>query len=248
MELAIQHGEEAKVSYDLIDYAIGTYRDIVLTGLLTAEEYAAGTNESVSEVKKRIETAELISRFLDYIRLPGQYHVAKEYQVYSMFTELLPLLTKCKTQEDKQRLMRIVFNAVILKPHPDQRKLIRDIKKLMTNAIAPYFLAEQDQIAERVSEAFEKRKPTGKADLEAFADDQKVLADDMLDSMERNLLRVRTQNLVNRPTENVTKCKNLLVEIDPRLFSRLDEEEKQNLRAELDYLARMAENLKAKLM
>ena len=31
LELAIQHGEEKKVDYDLIDYAVGTYRDIVQT-------------------------------------------------------------------------------------------------------------------------------------------------------------------------------------------------------------------------
>ena len=46
LELAIQHGEEKKVDYDLIDYAIGTYRDIVQTGLLTVEEYAASANET----------------------------------------------------------------------------------------------------------------------------------------------------------------------------------------------------------
>ena len=41
LELAIQHGEEKKVDYDQIDYAIGTWRDITETGLLTVEEYAA---------------------------------------------------------------------------------------------------------------------------------------------------------------------------------------------------------------
>ena len=35
LELAIQHGEEKKVDYDLIDYAVGTYRDVVQTGLLS---------------------------------------------------------------------------------------------------------------------------------------------------------------------------------------------------------------------
>lgn len=74
LELAIQHGEEKKVDYDLIDYTVGTYRDVVQTGLLTAEEYAASTNESVAEVKKRIEIAEIICDFLTYLKLPGQYH------------------------------------------------------------------------------------------------------------------------------------------------------------------------------
>ena len=93
LELAIQHGEEKKVDYDMIDYAIGTYRDVVVTKLLTAEEYAASTNESVADVRKRIETAGLISEFLEYVKLPGQYHVARDYQVYSLFFEMLPLLS-----------------------------------------------------------------------------------------------------------------------------------------------------------
>ena len=64
LELAIQHGEEKKVDYDQIDYAIGTYRDITETGLLTPEEYAASANEPVAEVRKRLQIAGIISEFL----------------------------------------------------------------------------------------------------------------------------------------------------------------------------------------
>lgn len=87
LELTIQHGEEKKVDYDLIDYAVGTYRDVVQTKLLTVEEYASSTNESVSDVKKRIEIAGVVCEFLSYIKLPEQYHVVREYQVYSLFQE-----------------------------------------------------------------------------------------------------------------------------------------------------------------
>ena len=65
LELSIQHGEESKVSYNLIDLALGAYHDIVETELLTFEEYVESTNESAAEVKKRIETAKLIIEFLD---------------------------------------------------------------------------------------------------------------------------------------------------------------------------------------
>ena len=40
------------IYYDLIDYTIGTYRDVVQTKLLTVNEYAFSTNEPLSEVKK----------------------------------------------------------------------------------------------------------------------------------------------------------------------------------------------------
>jgi hypothetical protein len=119
----------------------------------------------------------------------GQYHIAKEYQVYSMFQELLPMLAKCKTAEDKDRLEKIAFHNVILKASVDQRKFIRDIKKLMGSAVADSFLAEQDRIALRVNEQLAKITPESKADLDAFAEAQKILADDMLASIEHSLLR-----------------------------------------------------------
>ena len=84
LELAIQHGEEQRVDYNLIDLAIGAYHDIVETGLLTIDEYAESTGMSVSEIKRRLEIAQLIIDFLAFMGVPGQYHVAREMQVFSV--------------------------------------------------------------------------------------------------------------------------------------------------------------------
>ena len=228
LELSIQHGEEKKVDYDMIDYAIGTYRDVVVTKLLTAEEYAASTNESVADVRKRIDTAGLISEFLEYVKLPGQYHVARDYQVYSLFFEMLPLLSKMSGTE-KELLKKIAFNNVLLKAVPDQRIFIRDIKKLAKNDLSDDFFSEQDSINKQVTEKFSGVIPSGKADLDKFAEDCSELADDIRCNMERALIRTRTQQLVNRPSENVLKCRTLLTDIDPRLFNKLEEEENSPL-------------------
>ena len=90
--------------------------------------------------------------------------------------------------------------------------------------------------------------PLGKADLDSFADANKDLADDIRCSMERALIRSRTQQLINRPGENVAKCKNLLTDIDPRLFGKLEEDEKQSLIAELEELSRIADAFRKKLL
>ena len=119
LELAIQHGEEKKVDYDLIDFAIGTYRDVVQTKLLTIKEYATSTNEQPADVKKRIEIAEVICEFLEYIGLSEQYHVAREYQVYSLFQEMIPLLRSLEETE-KTKLKRISFNNVLMKAIPGE--------------------------------------------------------------------------------------------------------------------------------
>ena len=145
LELSIQHGEEKKVDYDLIDYAIGTYRDVVLTKLITIDEYAMSTNETLAEVKRRIEIAELISEFLVYIKLPEQYHIAREYQVYSLFQEMMAPLHQLPN-ERKSELKKIVFNNAIMKAMPDQRKFIRDIKNLIRNDGYSLFFDKQKRI------------------------------------------------------------------------------------------------------
>lgn len=132
LELSIQHGEEKKIDYDMIDFAIGTYRDIIQTSLLTVEEYAESANESLADVKNRLEVAKIIVEFLEYLQLPEQYYIAREYQVYSLFQEMIPVL-KQLTDEEKVQLKQIVFNNTVMKAITDQRKFIRDIKALVRN-------------------------------------------------------------------------------------------------------------------
>ena len=246
LELAIQHGEEKKVDYDLIDYAIGTYRDIIQTGLLTVEEYATSANESPAEVKKRIEIAEIICEFLTHIRLPEQYHAAREYQVYSLFQEMMPAL-KALNPEEKDKLKKIAFNNTVLKAIPDQRKFIRDIRGLIkTRSYTDYF-AEQEQLAREIEEKYAAAEIRSKEDVDRFAADNSKIAEQLQDTMERALRRARAQQVRNRPSENVGKSITLLMDVDPRLFGRLSEEEKDMLKAELSELERIVISFKKQL-
>ena len=238
LELAIQHGEEKKVDYDLIDYAVGTYRDVVQTKLLTVEEYAASANESAADVRKRIEIAGIICEFLDHVRLPEQYHVAREYQVYSLFQEMMPALRSLNDSE-KGQLKRIAFNNTIMKAITDQRKFIRDIRGLIKNdAYAAYF-EEQAQIARTVEEKFLAVEVRSKADVDRFAGENPQITEQLQNSMERALLRSRARQVRNRPAENVSKSIGLLMDVDPRLFGKLSEEEKDTLKTELLELGRI---------
>ena len=246
LELSIQHGEEKKVDYDLIDYAIGTYRDIVQTGLLTIEEYASSANEPIADVKKRIEIAEMISDFLDYIKLSGQYHVAREYQVYSLFQEMMAPLKKLD-QNEKQQLKTIAFNNIMMKAIPDQRKFIRDIKGLIKNdAYQPYF-EDQKKWIEEISTLFFNTEIHEKNDVDRFANDNHKLSEELQVSMERALLRSRSKHLSNKPGENITKSIVLMKEVDPSLFDKLDDDEKEKLELQLEELAEIVDSMQKKL-
>ena len=243
LELAIQHGEEKKVDYDLIDFAIGTYRDVVQTELLTIKEYAASTNEQPADVRKRIEIAEVICEFLEYIGLPEQYHVAREYQVYSLFQEMIPLLRSLEKTE-KAELKRIAFNNVLMKAIPDQRKFIRDIKGLIRGDTYREYFEDQRKWDAIIHEKLQGKEIHTKEDIDAFASENADIADELVMSMERAMLRSRSQKLKEKPSENVAKSIALMMDIDTRFFDRLGTEEKESLKAELGELIRIAETFK----
>ena len=246
LELAIQHGEEKKVDYDLIDFAIGTYRDIVQTELLTVKEYAASTNEQPADVKKRIEIAEVICEFLKYAGLPEQYHVAREYQLYSLFQEMIPLLRSLDEKESAE-LKQIAFNNVLLKAIPDQRKFIRDIKGLVRgNSYRDYF-DDQMKYDGVIREKLQNTEIRSKEDLDVFAADNIEITNKLVTSMERAMLRARSQKLKEKPSDNVEKSISLLMDIDTRFFERLNVDEKESLKSELGELIRIAEIFKGQL-
>ena len=243
LELAIQHGEEKKVDYDLIDFAIGTYRAIIQTGLLTAEEYAASTNESVADVRKRIEVAGVVCEFLEYLKLPEKYHVARDYQVYSLFQEMMAPLKKLDDTE-KRQLKEIAFNNVMMDALADQRKFIRDIKGLINADMHKPFFEEQKKLGTEILEKFKDVEVRDKSDIEEFAKENKGISEEMQLSMEKALLRTRSKILKNKPSENVEKCITLMTDVDSRLFNKLEQEEKEKLKADLDELMKIAEHFK----
>ena len=241
LELSIQHGEEKKLDYDQMDYAIGTYRDIIQTQLLTVEEYARSADESETVVRKRLEIAGMTCEFLDYLHLHEQYHVAREYKVYDMFQEMMVPIKHLEPGEQNQ-LKQIVFNNTMMGAIPDQRKFIRDIKGLIKNNTYAAYFVEQKQLSEKLQESFQKREVHSKADVDAFAKENASMVEDMQASMERALQRSRSQQLKEKPAEHVSKCISLMLDVDPRLFGKMSPEERETLRAELDELKNIAEN------
>lgn len=246
LELGIQHGEEKKVDYDLIDYAVGTYRDIVQTKLLTIEEYASSANETKANVKKRIEIAEVINDFLKYIRLSEQYHVAREYQVYSLFQEMMAPLKKLDANEKKQ-LKVIVFNNAMMNAMPDQRKFIRDIKALINSGTYKSYFDDQRRLADIISHKYSTITIRSKDDVDRFALENSEIKEELQMSMERALLKSNFHVQKTKPAEKVAESISSMMEVDSRLFDKLDVDEKEKLKSELDELARIVDKFRRML-
>lgn len=236
LELAIQHGEEQRVDYNMIDMAIGAYHDIVETELLTIDEYVSSTNIPINEVKRRLETAKLIIEFLEFMSVGKQYHIAREMQVYSVFYEMVPLVKRCDSEESKNELKRSVFSNTMMGSFADQRKYIRNVKAMMDSGLYSSYIKKQTKIANEIEEKKKERSITNKKELDEFVRENEDLAEDLQISMDRSLLQSKKQQTKSRPSQIVNKSLSMLMDIDTRIFDKLSEGEKEKLHSQLHKL------------
>ena len=136
---------------------------------------------------------------------------------------------------------KIAFNNVLMKAIPDQRKFIRDINGLVRNDAYKEYFEDQKNWETVIREKLKETEVHGKEDVDRFAAENTDIADKLADSMERALLRSRSQKLKEKPSENVAKSISLLMDVDTRFFDRMNTEEKESLKAELGELIRIAE-------
>lgn len=237
LELAIQHGEEQRVDYNLIDMAIGAYHDIVETKLLTLEEYASSTNESQSEVKKKLEIAQLIIEFLEFMGVPKQYHIARDMQVYSVFLETVPLMRRCETKEAKEALKSSVFSNTMMTTFVDQKKYIRNVRAMMDSGLFPAYIKRQQRICEEIEERKEEYEIKNEQDLKSFIRENEELREDLQISMDRSLTQAKKAQTKSRPSQLVSKSLSTLMDIDTRIIDKLTEAEKDKLNGQLKRLS-----------
>lgn len=241
LELAIQHGEEKKVDYNPIDRLVGVYQDIVETELLTIEEYAYSTNETVFEVKKRIESAMLLVKFLEYIHMPKQYHIARDYQVVSVITDLQSLLRKCSTPEMQEKVKNAVFANIMMWTIGDSRKYIRNLSQMMDAGFFTAYIKDQERIGEALKEDLDEAAPKGKRDLDFFVSTHEEAAENLHMSLDRSLLKAKKHETRNKPSQIVSKSITLLKDVDTNIFEKLTDSEKENLRGQLGRLSSVVE-------
>ena len=237
LELAIQHGEEKKVDYNPLDRLVGVYQDIVETELFTVEEYSAGTNESIAEVNKRVAQAKLLVEFLEFIKMPKQYHVAREYQVVNMLGELHDVMRR--NPDTAEQIKNTVFTNIMMKTIGDGRKFIRNLSAMNSNGFLPTYLKEQERISKEIQVRVAEVKPDSKANMDHFVAQNEDLSDDLRLSMDKSLLKAKKKETRSKPSQIVTKSIAMLRDVDTRIVEKLDDTEKDKLRQQVDKLSQM---------
>lgn len=247
LELAIQHGEESKVDYNPIDRLVGIYNDIVSTHLLSIEEYARSTNESESEVKKRVEIAKLMTEFLEFINAPGQFYIARDLQLYFPLEELLKLTKKCRTNEEVEALKTSVFTNILVQTSTDMSRFIRNMKVIIGSDYQDEFFEEQKRIASEVTRTVpEKGKMTTSVIREVIRTNEDA-TQALEQSMDKIMTRVKKNETRNRPIQLAEKATTFLEGIDTNILLKMNDSELRRLARQLDRLEQTISQIRASL-
>lgn len=248
LELTIQHGEEKKVDYNPVDRLVGVYQDIIKTQLLTIDEYAQSTNETVLEVKKHLEQAKLLVEFLEYINLPEQYHIAREYQMVSIFADMPTLLKKCKKDAERISLKEAIFNNILMKTIGDSRKYIRNISSMMSTGIFSTYLKRQSQIGNELKSKLQEQSPKNLDELNNFVKSNSDLAEELKNTLDSSLLKAKKRETKAKPSQSVSKSITMLKDIDTNIFETLNDDERDKLKDNIEQLSEKVNTLKSKLL
>lgn len=239
LELAIQHGEEKKVDYNPLDRLVGVYQDIVESKMLTIQEYAESTNETVAEVSKRVEQAKLLVEFLEFINMPKQYHVARDYQAVSIFADLQDMLRRNPDKEKADQIKKAVFTNIMMKTVGDGRKYIRNLTAMDKNGYLPAYLKEQERIGKEIQTRVVQFAPDSKAAIDHFVAQNEDLTDDLEVSMDKSLLKAKIKETRSKPAQIVTKSLSMLRDVDTRVIEKLSDAERDKLRQQVGKLSQM---------
>ena len=222
MELMLQIGTEKPLDYDPIERLQDVYMTVVENRLLTEKEYADRCNITLSQMRKEVEKANILVKFLEFIEAPMDFYRARELKFDGPLNEIVTMVSN-KSEGEKERLLNVAFANFIVQPEGDITRFIRNFKKIAKSDKLDGFLDDEDQYVEQVLEAFEDKKDTTVAIQELRAD--KHLASSLRNACDRYSLLAGREGVLDAILENSSKAVTALQSIDPDLFLRLSDEQ-----------------------
>lgn len=225
LELSIQHGEEGKVDYNPIDRLVGVYNDVIKNELITFDEYQKTVNESTASLNKKIVQAKLMVEFLDFINAPEQFYIARDLELDGPLSEVPSLLNRIKTEDEKENLKLIIFSNLAMKPQGDITRFVRKIKNVIDSNYFNEFIEEQLGYAEKTLEKLDGLPEITTKEINTHLRTDEELKNKMKESVEKFEIKTKKDSTRTRPLQDLQRCNLLLLSIDYRILSVLNDSE-----------------------
>lgn len=246
LELSIQHGEEGKIDYNPIDRLVGLYNDVIKNELITIDEYQKTVNETKTSINKKIEQANLMVEFLEFIDAPEKFYIARDLELDGPLGEIPAILNKVRTEEEKEDLKLIIFSNLLMKPKGDITRFIRKIKTIVDSEYVSDFVEEQLIFTEETAEKIlEFEDINSKVINNEFRNDEN-LQNKMVQSLEKYEIKTKKDLTRMKPVQDMQKIHVTLESMDTNMIAKLSIEEQEELnqaikacKEELDKLLEM---------
>lgn len=238
LELSLQHATEEKVGYDPIDRLVGIYNDLLnpVTSLLTKAEYAKYADMPEKEVDKQIEMAQYMVDFLEFIGAEGQFHIARELSLGSLFNEMPAILKKCANEEQEEQVKNILFTNILMQPQGDRVRFVRPIKLVLESDRAEDFIDRESDLTAEVVERLAANEGSVEDGIrELQADDG--LAEQLKQTMDSAASEAKRQKAIGSPAEALKKALKDLDQVEEDVFDVLDDESLRDVRSVLKRLS-----------
>ena len=233
LELTIQHGEEGKVDYNPVDILVGLYHDVVETRLLTVIEYARSINEKPGNVRKKLEVAQLMVEYLEFINAPKQFHIVRDLQLYFPLEELSKLLKKCQSNEAAEDLKVCVFTNILMRTSSDLGRFVRRSKDVMSTPYYDEYVEEQKEIAAQVLDSLPPVGSVNTTTIRETVKSNEGLSQALERSMEKALVKAHKDESQNRPMEILENAENLIESVTFDMFDGSTEDDIENVRLKI---------------
>lgn len=129
--------------------------------------------------------------FLEFLKIPKQFYIARELQVYYPLEELNKMLKKCTSDIEKTNLKTIVFSNIIMQTEGDMTRFVRKIKNIMNTEFQDAFIFEQKELAKKVLQSFTGLKQIDKDNIKKVIKSNSEIGQELSYSMDKTLIKVK---------------------------------------------------------
>ncbi|MHB9678415.1 hypothetical protein [Lactococcus lactis] len=232
LELNLQHAVESKVDYNPIDRLVDIYRDLIEEGgTFSPEEYARETQMTLNKVEEEIAIANLMVEYLDYVRQPLKFYIARDQKIDGPIREIYKILKSKNIDLDRIEDIKEFLFLNILSLGGDISRRIREIRSVIEDGKLSTELfneLDESQILDDANDYFEDEKTKELVSSTKVLNLDKGIKTAITQVTENYVESKKLSNAQNQPVEMLKKAQNIIKEIDKDAVERMNSELQAN--------------------
>lgn len=226
LELNLQHAVESKVDYNPIDRLVDIYRDLIEEGgTFSPEEYARETQMTLNKVKEEIAIANLMVEYLDYVRQPLKFYIARDQKIDGPIREIYKILKSKNIDLGRIEDIKEFLFLNILSLGGDISRRIREIRSVIEDGKLSTELfneLDESQILDDANDYFEDEKTKELVSSTKVLNLDKGIKTAITQVTENYVESKKLSNAQNQPVEMLKKAQNIIKEIDKDAVERMN--------------------------